>query len=40
MLRALSKIEKVTGMAVIKIRKFYGGINYGEDELWSGRSID
>jgi hypothetical protein len=27
-------------MALIKTRKFYGGIDYSEDQLWFGRSID
>jgi hypothetical protein len=38
--KTFSKIEKVTEMALIKTRKFYGGIDYGEDQLWFGRPID
>ncbi len=25
-------------MALIKTRKLYGGIDYGEDQLWFGRA--
>jgi hypothetical protein len=36
----LAKNEKVTGMILIKTRKFYSVIDYGNNELWFGRPID
>jgi hypothetical protein len=37
--KPFSKIEKVTMMALINTRKFHGGIDYGEDQLWFGRPM-